>query len=227
MFCPECHAEYRQGFTRCADCDIDLVYQLPPEPRSPSATPSNTGFDDPHSELRLIWRGNSEAWCVSTCRQLLKSDIPYRVAQIAEGPDFDMRPNHRYEIGVASADYQRAKDLLGFEGEFEDATYNPDEEEDDANGPQDTQPIVVDHDPADPGVRNDAYLEPWYPEDAIVEVWSQDAEDFSGAIEMAFKEHLIRCRIACEDRVHKIFVLPQDEARARQIVREITDGIEL
>jgi hypothetical protein len=25
MFCPECQAEYRVGFTRCADCDVDLM----------------------------------------------------------------------------------------------------------------------------------------------------------------------------------------------------------
>ena len=32
MFCPICKAEYRQGFTRCNDCDVDLVETLPPEP---------------------------------------------------------------------------------------------------------------------------------------------------------------------------------------------------
>ena len=32
MFCPECRAEYRPGFTRCADCDVDLVEELPAEP---------------------------------------------------------------------------------------------------------------------------------------------------------------------------------------------------
>lgn len=32
MFCPECRAEYREGFTRCADCDVDLVAELPPAP---------------------------------------------------------------------------------------------------------------------------------------------------------------------------------------------------
>ena len=25
MFCPQCGAEYRQGFTRCSDCNLDLV----------------------------------------------------------------------------------------------------------------------------------------------------------------------------------------------------------
>jgi len=32
MFCPQCRAEYREGFSRCADCDIDLVETLEPEP---------------------------------------------------------------------------------------------------------------------------------------------------------------------------------------------------
>ena len=29
MFCPECRAEYRPGFTRCSDCDVPLVERLP------------------------------------------------------------------------------------------------------------------------------------------------------------------------------------------------------
>lgn len=31
MFCPKCKAEYRAGFTRCADCGENLVEQLPSE----------------------------------------------------------------------------------------------------------------------------------------------------------------------------------------------------
>jgi hypothetical protein len=33
MFCPECRAEYREGFYECADCKIPLVSELPPEPK--------------------------------------------------------------------------------------------------------------------------------------------------------------------------------------------------
>jgi hypothetical protein len=29
MFCPNCKAEYRAGFTRCSDCDVPLVSALP------------------------------------------------------------------------------------------------------------------------------------------------------------------------------------------------------
>ncbi len=29
MFCPNCGAEYREGFTHCPDCDVELVKDLP------------------------------------------------------------------------------------------------------------------------------------------------------------------------------------------------------
>ena len=32
MFCPKCRTEYRQGIERCADCGVDLMASLPPEP---------------------------------------------------------------------------------------------------------------------------------------------------------------------------------------------------
>jgi putative signal transducing protein len=31
MYCPNCRSEYRPGFTRCNDCDVGLVAELPPE----------------------------------------------------------------------------------------------------------------------------------------------------------------------------------------------------
>lgn len=31
MFCPVCRSEYRQGFTICNDCGVELVDEIPPE----------------------------------------------------------------------------------------------------------------------------------------------------------------------------------------------------
>jgi hypothetical protein len=31
MYCPNCRAEYREGFFKCADCHVPLVAGLPPE----------------------------------------------------------------------------------------------------------------------------------------------------------------------------------------------------
>ena len=31
MFCPLCKVEHREGFTRCLECDVDLVKELPAE----------------------------------------------------------------------------------------------------------------------------------------------------------------------------------------------------
>jgi len=31
MFCPECRAEYREGFTECSDCHVPLAATLPAE----------------------------------------------------------------------------------------------------------------------------------------------------------------------------------------------------
>lgn len=32
MYCPSCRGEYREGFSRCQDCDVALVESLPAEP---------------------------------------------------------------------------------------------------------------------------------------------------------------------------------------------------
>ena len=44
MHCPECGAEYRPGFSRCADCDVYLVDEHVEGPSIP----------DPHRELVAI-----------------------------------------------------------------------------------------------------------------------------------------------------------------------------
>jgi hypothetical protein len=221
MFCRQCQAEYRQGFTRCSDCDVDLVYSLSQE--SPAATdaPRVSGFAGQDGELRLIWKGNDEAACLALCRDLLKVGIPYKVAQTPAGRDLRMRVKCQYEIGVVGEDYQSAKELSGIAGEFADSCEKDEDEEPAADT---AESIPPDDSPPEAEIRNDSYLERWYPEDATVEIWSQDGDDISAGVEMALKENLGHCRLERHDGVCKAFVLPEDEPRAREIVLEIMEG---
>lgn len=70
-----------------------------------------------------------------------------------------------------------------------------------------------------------SYLSAWYPEDATVEVFKETPEFVSDLIELSLKENEIRARIEVqEDGLKKVFVLPEDEATAREIVREIVEN---
>ena len=73
--------------------------------------------------------------------------------------------------------------------------------------------------------RRDAYLEPWYPEDATAEFWSQDVDDLSTTIQLSLDANRIRCRCDSDKPGgKKIFVRRKDESFARGIVREISEG---
>jgi len=164
---------------------------------------------------------------VIQCSKLMNADVPYKVAQFPESRNLYMRVKWRYEIGVLQRDYERAKGLLGIDGEFEDDCYDL-YDLDDAGETEDAdlvESLIADNSAPGAEVRNEAYLKPWYPEDATVEVWSQDGDDISGGVAMALKENLIHCRVDHHDGLCKAFVMPEDEARAREIVREVVEGL--
>lgn len=104
-----------------------------------------------------------------------------------------------------------------------DACYDLDDE-DETEEANDGDELRADDTPPDAVVKSDSYLKHWYPEDATVEIWSQD-DDISSGVAMALKENLIHCRVDHRDGVCKTFVMPEDEARAREIVREIVEGL--
>src|SRR5260221_11524796 len=52
MKCPRCGSEYREGFTRCTDCDLELV---------PSAPPPEAGDVRSHIELVKVFEGGNPA----------------------------------------------------------------------------------------------------------------------------------------------------------------------
>jgi len=53
MFCPNCGTEYLAGVLRCADCDVALVGERPPEPQVEWADYVTVMTTRDHSELAM------------------------------------------------------------------------------------------------------------------------------------------------------------------------------
>jgi hypothetical protein len=214
LFCPLCKAEYRPGYRRCADCDIDLVDELPPAQGKELAQP--TGLNDP----RTIWIGNSETDCVSECETLKEAGIPYEVSQLVKDRSQRMQVTWRYELAVSREDEPRAKELLELaETVVEESSENTQEDE---NQTLLEYPEHFDDDfDLDEARRRRLYLKAFNPEDACDEIWQVPPGE-SSAIESSLKENYIRMRAETQpDGSRKLFVLPEDATVAREIVREI------
>jgi hypothetical protein len=218
MFCPECKAEYRPGFTRCADCDVDLVANLP-EARPENSNRSNLRGDRSNpqeiSNLQEVWTGDDQQSCVATCLRLKDAGIPYEVAQrkkqLLKGDE------RHFKIAVPASFYKRAKELAG-RGTLDFS----DDPEDQAIMELPDDGLVASTDAAADEGR---YSADWYPEDATVEVSSSSTAERSLMIISSLRENFIRSREHSSPEGSKqIFVLPEDELRAREIVREIEEG---
>ncbi len=58
-----------------------------------------------------------------------------------------------------------------------------------------------------------------------MEVWSGNPNEWGSLVEMSLKENRSNYRVAIEsDELKRVFVMPEDEGRAREIVREIVEG---
>lgn len=158
-------------------------------------------------QLQTVWSGDSESDCVQFCKELQDAGIWYEVSQIPLGPGLNMSARWCFEIKVPPHLCNQARLLL---------EENPDE---------------IFELPADPRLTQQneaakrAYLRKLHPEDAVVEIFSENPENYSSTVKLSLQTNLIRFRAETPgDGSVKLFVLPEDEWHAREIVREIREG---
>jgi len=163
--------------------------------------------EQPSEKLLVVWRGNSQSDCIDACHELRDAEIRYIADRAKPGRSSRMGVAWRYEIKVPHSLFDQAQQLLN------------------------EKPEEIFELPADPRltVQDDAakraYLRKFHPEDAIVEIFSENHKNYSSAVKLSLQTNLIHFRAeVLDDGSAKLFVLPEDESRAREIVREIKEG---
>jgi hypothetical protein len=212
MFCPVCKAEYREGFTRCADCDVDLVYELPAAAIVP-VEPVDRGNpeEDPFCSF---WKGDDPRVHAELCELLGEQGIPNRTIR-RQDHLFNWNTKSAFEIGVPFSQFDKAEAVIK-------------EAYGDGNEPASEKaavplelPEFVEPRESRPGWDP----EHWYPEHATVEIWEGDHAEMGELLTASLGENQVHARVADIGRGYRLYVLPADETRAREIVREVVEGV--
>jgi hypothetical protein len=227
MICPQCNAEYRPGFTRCADCDVDLVNEAPHYALAsqPTADPGDPN-EDPFCSF---WKGEDARVHAELCEVLEEAGIPHKTV-FRRDHLFNLSNYAAYQVGVPFSLFEKAEKAVQEAFGTEDA-----EEREYLNTPRLLQspretiqrlPSTMTPAPEEnfPGPPTAGEETDWYPEDAIASVWSADAGEPSDFLVAALHENGINCRVDQQGTRAKLYVLPDDATRAREIVREVVEG---
>jgi hypothetical protein len=226
MICPQCNAEYRPGFTRCSDCDVDLV-QDPPHfalAGKPAVEPGDPN-EDPFCSF---WKGQDARVLAELCEVLEQAEIPYKTIYRSDHL-FNFSNFPAYEVGVPFSLFAKAESVV-------QETYGTDDVQDVGAqelagalaAPKEAVPMLPERlklppevIPGPPEAGEDA---DWFPEDATVKVWSTDSDEPSEFLVAALHENGIHCRVDQQGTHAKLYVLPREASRAREIIREIVEG---
>jgi hypothetical protein len=171
----------------------------------------------PESSYVVLWTGENPALHEALLQELDESEIPYADKPIGEDeiePDplpIDWKPRFGFEVAVHHSDLPRAKEILErllSEGELADVELRAEDEE-----PQNEGPMIE----SQPTATTD--------EDASVSVWAGDDARIIEFLTAALRENEIPIRTVSERALTVIYVPRSSAPRAREIVREITEGV--
>jgi hypothetical protein len=224
LYCPKCGTEYREGYSSCADCHVLLSREKPSDEDAPE--PGDTNRDP----FCSFWQGTDARVLGELSEVLEEAGILYKVVR-REDRLFNRMDLPKLLLGVPASLYETAEQAVGdaftgrpllrdtdglvpksLEKKLDFDQDEPDMELTDSS-PQDDRRTQ----------QSSTLLMEWFPADATVEAWKGHSSD-SWMIEMSLQENEIRFRSETQDYDRQLFVLPQDEPRAREIIREIVES---
>ncbi len=205
MICPACNAEFPHGAVFCDRCHVTLVADL---------VEADEIIEKayPGSALVQLWRGEDAALHASILEALAEANIPYYEQPLGTGPSArpvdalldHAHPRFGFEVAVLSSNLGEAQIIL---------------EKLLKEGPVDMALTANDGgEQATPKQRSAAISMP------ISEVWSGEDESLAGFLGAALKENGIPVRVERHGQRATVYASPEEEGRAREIIREIVEG---
>jgi hypothetical protein len=200
-YCPLCDAEYSTAHEQCTVCGVDLV---PEELRG-------RPLDERQRKERIevVWRGGDPAAISEVIHTLRETGIRHHVQPTNDHMVFELgMPRPKYAVRVFSSDAVKAKELLA-----------------------DIRETPVFALSETPGFEDEAATPPlhanhrWNAAAATVEIWSGEDAALAQVLEDCLRENRIGVRRGGRGPgLMRLSVMSQDEAAAREIVREVRDA---
>ena len=205
MVCPACNTEFQHGTVFCNRCHVTLVADL-------------TEADElvekayPGSALVQLWRGEDAALHESILEALADASIPYYEQPLGSGPSArpidalldHAHPRFGFEVAVLSSNLAEAEVIL---------------EKLLKEGPVDMALTANDGTEQPKPKQGSAAIRM-----AVCEVWSGEDESLAGFLGAALKENGIAVRMERYGQRATVYAPPDEESRAREIIREIVEG---
>lgn len=229
MFCPQCHVEYRPGFTRCTDCEVDLVHELPLARTESFESRQDTSPGEKEEDpFCSFWKGDDSRLHAELCSVLDEAGIPHKTVR-RQDHLFNLNNYPAFQIGVPFSLFEKAeaavKDAYGMDGSDSDAVRSltsPAFMPDRSRVPKMLTPAEEENVPGPPGAGEDAEMEF---EGHAIEVWSGDDSSLGDMLVASLRENKIGVRCKNSHGKQSVLVSSREEVRAREIVKEVVEGV--
>lgn len=205
MRCPACNTEFPHGTVFCSRCHVTLVTDV-------AEADELVEKAYPGSALVQLWRGEDAALHASILEALAEANIPFYEQPLGTGPSArpvdrfldHTHPRFGFEVAVLSSNLAEAEVILEtlLNERPVDMTLAANEEAAQA------APKVK-----SPGIGR-----------ATCEVWSGGDETLAGFLGAALKENGIPVRVERHGQRAAVYAPPEEEGRAREIIREIVEA---
>jgi len=205
MICPACNTEFPHGTVFCNRCHVTLVADL-------AEADELVEKAYPGSALVQLWRGEDAALHASILEALAEANIPFYEQPLGSGPSArpidqlldHAHPRFGFEVAVLSTNLAEAEVILEklLKEEPVDMALTAKDAAEQPKPKQRSAAIGI----------------------AISEVWSGEDENLAGFLGAALKENGIPVRVERHGQRAAVYTPPEDEGRAREIVREVVEG---